>query len=475
MSSMKARIYLIVTILMVVAIAIAVVGLVAMNSIYKAMENETSIVERVSALKDVRSEMQDVLIRVREMVISTDAAEMAREKTAIDELANKQIDPVLNAIVVDPKDAANLQRLRELWTRHKEIVGRIYDNTYANTSAYATRLATGDSLKYWFYFEKPLLCMKELGQAANTPEGTELAMAALETIESMKSIQVQEKLMILEDDPAKVDAASEFGKNEVNRYAALLNKIERMLTNPKVSDAELKQYSDSVMAGIRGKFKDNGNGTATYERGVFTVPENYYNPAFPEASRLYWNEIKPEHGPGFDFYNAIYDLARRDTNAEAYRILQNECNPTRVEETQVMSNIVAGGENLLNEAITGARSDFTQARLALIIVGIVGLAVGIILSVVAVTRITRQLSYTITELTGRSHDVERIAGQLAQGSESLANGATEQASSLEETSSALEEMASMTCQNAGNADKTRETMGDTPCGWLRTARPRSGR
>ena len=459
--SLKGRIYFIVALLIAVALAIGVVGILAMNRIYKAMEYEANITERVSALKDIRFQMQNVLISVREMVISEDATEMAREKSSVDNLVTTIIDPALRELQVEPKDADSLRRLQDLWAKHKEIVQRIYENTYANTSSYATRLATGDSLRYWLYFEAPLRKIYDIGLASDTPEGQQLAMTALQTIEALKSVQLQEKLMVLDDDPANVEKASDFGRAEVNRYAQLLNQIERMLTNPKISDADLKTYSDQIMAGIRGKFKYAGDGTATYEKGVFTVPENYINPQFPEASRLYWSDIKPERGPGFDFYDIIYKLARQDSNAEAFRILLEECNPTRRAETQVIGDIVASGEQLLSGAIDEAQKDYTTAWMTLLTVGAIGLLIGIIASVIAVNRINRQLSHTINELSGRSGDVERIASQLATGSDALAQGANEQASALEETSSALEEMASMTRQNADNAGKTSSTMDNT--------------
>ena len=459
--ALKSRIFSIVLCLVLVALVIGGVGIFAMRNIYNAMEVEASISHRVSLLKDIRSEMQNVLISVREIVISTDSATMKKEKESVDKLASEFIDPQLNTLAVEPEQAAELQQLKALWAKHKGIVNRIYDNTYANTSSYATALSTGDSLKYWLSFEDPLRKIYDYGMAAKSPVGTDLAMTAVQTIEAMKSVQLQEKLMILENNPATIEKISEFGRQEVNRYAALLNKIERILTNPAVDDDELKRYSDQIMAGIRGKFVYHGDGTAAYEKGSFTVPTNYYNPQFPEASRLYWTSIKPERGPGFDFYNTVYDLARRDTNAEAYRILIEECNPTRYAETASIGKIVDTSELQLEKAIQGANSDYSRAYWTLLGVGILGIAASLLLSIIAVGRINKQLTFTIDELSGRSTDVERIAAQLATGSDSLAQGANEQAASLEETSSALEEMASMTRQNADNANKTSETMGDT--------------
>ncbi len=459
--SLKGRIYCIVALLIAVAMAIGAVGVIAMTSMYRAMERESTITGQVSQIKDIRADMQDVLIRAREMVIATDAAAMAKEMDAINTLVQTRIDPRFESLKLDPKYNDKLKRLKELWVNHKKIIQRIYENTYANTTVYATRLAVGGSLRYWLSFEEPLRRIRNYGMAAGTPEGQELAMAALETIEAMKSVQLQEKLMVLEEDQALIEKASDFGREEVNRYAALLNQIERMLTNPKVSDSELKAYSDQIMAKARGNFKYNGDGTATYERMSFTLPAQFINPQFAEASRLYWDEIKPERGPGFEFYDAIYKQARQNSNGEAYRILINECNPTRIVETQLIDEIAVENDRALDEAIANAKTDYTRALWILFVGGALGLAVGIAASVIAVSRINKQLAHTIADLSNRSNDVDRIATQLAAGSDLLSQGATAQAASLEETSSALEEMASMTRQNADNATQTSNTMNET--------------
>lgn len=243
--SLKGRIYFVVAILIAVAVAIGTVGIVAMSEIYAAMEREAYVTERVSQIKDIRSNMQDVLIGVREIVIASEADVMAKEMANIDKIVKEKIDPQLGSLKLEASHAETLRRLQEQWTKHKKIVKDIYDKTYANTSIYATRMATGDSLRYWLSFEAPLRRIYDYGMAANSPEGQKLAMTAIQTIEAMKSVQLQEKLMILEDDQADIEKASTFGQEEVNRYAGLLNQVERMLTNPKVSDAELKAYSDT--------------------------------------------------------------------------------------------------------------------------------------------------------------------------------------------------------------------------------------
>ena len=83
--------------------------------------------------------------------------------------------------------------------------------------------------------------------------------------------------------------------------------------------------------------------------------------------------------------------------------------------------------------------------------GILFGALGVLLSVWIAGSITRPLHRVINGLTAGAEQVSGASGQVAQSSQAMAEGANTQASSLEETSASLEEMASMTRQNAENA------------------------
>jgi methyl-accepting chemotaxis protein len=67
--------------------------------------------------------------------------------------------------------------------------------------------------------------------------------------------------------------------------------------------------------------------------------------------------------------------------------------------------------------------------------------------------ITGKIQRVVTELASGAEQVASAAGEVSSASQSLAEGATEQAAGLQETSSSLEEMASMTKQNANNAQQ----------------------
>lgn len=453
--SFKARIYLIVLILVIVAIFIGVVGIYAMLSINDSIEEEAHHSRQVSNLKDIRSDMQNVLIGVREMVLSPDVEYKNQQKADIDNLATNRIDARFADFKASPEDTANWENLRSTWDKHKGIVERIYDNTRANTKAYAAALASGDSLHFWNSYEPPLRKIVDYGLATGTPQGKDIAFKAMECLEAVKSLQIQDKLLALVTDEQQLVRESELGKSELVRVTKTINELERLVTNPKVANSALVSFNERI-ANSNKDIASFDRGTAVIRRTSFSVPAEFYHSEFSEPSRVYWEDLKPLRGAGPAIFDRVYSLALENSNARAFAILMDECNPTRIEETRIISNIVDSGESKLAAAADHAKQDYKRALTILLICGFAGLGVGVILSIVSVSRLNRSLGSAITELGESSTQVERIASQLAAGSESLADGASQQASSLEESSSALEQMASMTRQNADNARQTNE-------------------
>ena len=454
--SFKARIYFVVLILVVVALFIGGVAFYAMRSINDTVEEESRASRLVSDIKDIRSDMQNVLINVREMVLSPNADYKRQQKTDIDSLAGSRIDARLANFTVEPEDAANWNALRDTWNKHKGIVEKIYNDTYANTKSYAADLAAGDSLKFWNSYEAPLRSIYQAGLASGTEEGKDIALKAIECIEAVKSLQIQDKLLALVTDEEQLAKESELGKSELARVTKTINELERMVTNPSIDSNELASFNTRI-ASSAGDAATFDNGNATIKRAVFSVPSEYHHPDYSNVSRMYWEDLKPIRGAGPAIFDRVYNLSLENSNAKAFNTLLNECNPTRIEETRLINGIVDSGENRLAAAALAARKDSRRALWILLLSGLAGLALGVILSVVSVTRINRALDSAITDLTASSDQVDRIAKQLAAGSESMADGAAQQASSLEESSSALEEMASMTRQNADNAKQTNTT------------------
>ncbi|HMK66297.1 MAG TPA: methyl-accepting chemotaxis protein, partial [Thermodesulfobacteriota bacterium] len=99
---------------------------------------------------------------------------------------------------------------------------------------------------------------------------------------------------------------------------------------------------------------------------------------------------------------------------------------------------------------------------ALVMAGL-GLLIVILGAVVALFivmgSITGPISLTVTGLSEIAEQVSSESTQVSTASQSLAEGASEQAAAIEETSASIEEMASMSRQNADNANQANRLMG----------------
>ncbi len=452
--SFKSKIYTIVAILILVAVVVVGVGLYAMNNIQTALERQTYMAFQLSKLKDIKTDLLNVLISVREIVISEDEGYMRQEKAKLDKLVKEKIDPELASFNVTGANLERWKKLQETWAKHKEIVEKIYANTYANTDFYAAKLSNGDSLTYWFNYMPPIRKIAEVAMADDSPEGKELLYQAMTCVETLKGLQLYEKMAVVAADQASRDSYTEIGMKELALFSAALNKIERLLTNPEISNDRLKQFNSEFSAAGKNKMQFKDDGTVSYGPTRFTLPGDFINPDWREASSVYWRDVKPMRGGGTEIFKKVIELASIDSNGIAFDALINECNPTRLVEDEIISQVVGFGEQGLIASSEAASRDYARALYILCIVAGVGLVVGIVLSFILVRNINSALGSAISSLTESAGDVDYIADNLAASAETLAEGVNEQAASLEETSSALEEISSMTKQNAETAHKT---------------------
>ncbi len=453
--SFQARIYGIALLLIFLTIFATAIGLYGMYNINEAMKTEIRLASDVSTLKDIKSSMQDVLISVREIVLAPTAEQKAVEKSRLD-----QSVAGIDASLASPPQTHGVENewaaLQELWSKHKGIIERIYRESEANSKVYAAALASGDSRAFWHHYDVPLKSIFNAVENDASELGRATALLATQSLEGVRSLEVQEKLMALVTNEEQLQKESEIGKAELARLTATLNRLERLLTNPAVADPQLADFGAALAKQAESHIVFD-KGTATVEKSAFSLPPEFINPALADPSRIYWNDLKPWRGNGPRIFQRVYDLAIQNSNARAFAILMEECNPTRREESRLITEVVKFGDAGLEKAIAVAKADYRRAWFILAFAGLAAIVFGAGLAVYSVRRLNRSLIGAISGLSDRSSDVSQIAGQMAAGANTLAEGATSQASSLEETSSALEQMASMTRQNADSAQKTQIT------------------
>ena len=95
-----------------------------------------------------------------------------------------------------------------------------------------------------------------------------------------------------------------------------------------------------------------------------------------------------------------------------------------------------------------SEATYRSARLLVLTISVVGILLAVTIAVTITIGLTRSLTRLIGQLNLASNQVSISADQVAQSSQQMAEGASQQASSLEEISSSLEEMSAMIKQNA---------------------------
>lgn len=385
--SFKGRIYTIVAVLLLVAVIIGGVAYYALNRIHQAIELESEFASKVSTLKDLRSEMQNVLIGVREIILNEVPEQMKQEKAVIDKLVAEKIDPELATFEVMPKDQESWRQLQALWTKHKDIVGRIYENTYANTDAVAYNITMNGSVNYWTAFDEPIRQLVASARSLNSKEGNDVAFNALGALEAIQGVQMREKLAVMAPTAARREQEDVLARKDLERVNALFDAVERTLTNPKIGDAELRSFSASLADAAKDRVQFAVDGGVTIRPTSVSVPGNFINPDMQSISRLYWDRIKPMRGSGATLLGKALETAAKDSNGIAFQILRDECNPTRNAETKIIGDLVTSGEGALKDAMDGANMVYSWASMALVIVAVVGILIGLVISFASVSRI----------------------------------------------------------------------------------------
>jgi hypothetical protein len=124
--------------------------------------------------------------------------------------------------------------------------------------------------------------------------------------------------------------------------------------------------------------------------------------------------------------------------------------------------------NINQEAGEAAASSAKTQAAFLNVASIVGLIIGVVLAIGLGIVISRSINSALTKLvqglTNGAEQTSSAAGQVSSASQSLAQGASEQAASVEEVTASIEEMASMTKQNATNADEAKSLAASATAG-----------
>jgi len=375
--SMKAKLFSVLILLSVVAIAVAYVGITKMAGMNERMVHVVnSSAQKVRLSGVVTKNLNKVSDAEKSIIIATDINEM--------EAFEKEIRGFLEEVAEDNKKLVELAE-------------------GACTDAYNEAEAAMEKIV-----------------AANDKALAELVNSSDQSNTVIRNIVAAARKALL-----------------ASRITGQMLEIHRAEKN--VILALSKEEMDAEAAAVV-KFKEEVVGNMQELQNMATAEEKVLLDKFQDA----WNKFMIADDEVIKIRNErATELAAELSITEGKRLAEKA--------EGLMGAIVINNDKVMKETGEEAERNYASARMIMLGVSIIGIAIGIILGFIIISGIARALNGIIGNLSDGAEQVGSASEQVAAASQSLAEGASEQASSLEETSSSLEEMASMTRQNADNA------------------------
>ncbi len=410
--SMKARVFSIIGILLLVTLIIVGVSFYGLTRLIATMEAIGSQARRTINLQVVDKIALNRRIATVDVIMATEEADMkavidgtlahlprAMDAELADYLAN--CPTPVPAVYQERHDA-----IKTLWAEYVKQTDAVVALSYANSNNKA--LAINEGLQdFWDAIDRECGQLAELirrnggtsGDAAVRADGVRIALLRF---------RLNLNKYIPEENPAEGQAFHKAADGYFSAIHAALADLAKTL--PAAGGG-------SLAADILRKFQATGD----------------------------------------DAYKRMVDLVTLDTNVKAKALLASAAVPARAKLNAYTTELQAGNMRNMTEGIAEGRALGTSITWLVGALSAIGIVVSVVLAFIVVNALVRGLNRIIGSLSESSEQVTAAAGEISTSSQTLAEGSTEQAASLEETSSALEEMASMTRQNADNATKTNDT------------------
>lgn len=444
--SLRAKLFIVLGMLSVVAMAIAFVGITRLGRINDSLNQVVSV---TSTKQMLSNQMRRTLLAIhraeKNHILSQTREEMDRHAESMQTFEKELSDQKTKLLVLMTE--AEKQRMKDFdkaYEAYKQIQEKARENSEKNTNMQAFELSRGAGRDIFLKGERLLEGMAE----RNTKRIGEL-IAGLKA--ASDSEEVKNKLGTVDESAMRAVLVTQAAENFVSMQRAEKNMILEPTTE-----------------GMQNYIKETQDRYAKL------------NECLTEAERTATEEgkkdiaaIRSAVGEWMENNKKVVALSTENSNEIARKLSGNEGRAAIEAAEAVMAKISEEADRDMSADAKAAQDLYASARVLMICVSVIGILAavglgfsiitGVIRSVKSIFKGLRTLSTAELEQTqaafGRIIDglddgvaqVNDAAGQVSSASQSLAEGASEQASSLEETSSALEQMAAMTRTNAANA------------------------
>ncbi|MDR2338651.1 MAG: methyl-accepting chemotaxis protein [Deltaproteobacteria bacterium] len=451
--SFKIKILLICGILIAVGVIISIVAIRSLNELDDSMESGFAVMtDHAMRIQVIGQHLLTLQTELLEMAY-TDSIEEKNELNDRVGALLPEIDKMMEGYVPLKELATDWKSFADLFREHMLVVERISKLSEDNSAYHARVLTVEGGPRFWAGLAEPILRLYEMARAARTPSATTIAFDALMAVQLLKSLQLQEKMGILAISESSRDDYLKLGGADLDSFIKTMDIIERRLTNPLVSDNDLRAFNLGFKKSAEKSMSFGDGGELSYDKVSFELPREFINPELHELSRHYWEQVKPNRGEALILFSKIGELAKSSSRREALEILRDEFVPRSEVLEKLLEKMVDNADDIVEISMEKAGRTYFRSIMVLILVAVIGLLSGSILAMVSVIGLNRNLVDIMGSLTDKATSLEALSSETTSTSQSLAAGATESAASLEEIRSALMELTGKTQNNASEASE----------------------
>jgi methyl-accepting chemotaxis protein len=458
--SFKAKIMILVVLFVVVVLLVGFSGNIAIKMEKEALLRTNEATTNYNTLQNIAFEMETVASFAKEMILLDLASEKVKLRDEIVRSIQEELAPSIAGYNPKPEIVDQWNLLISTWNDFQDSIKVVIDNSMANTGYYARRLSLDASLVYWNEYVDYFNKMIENAAYVDHYQIQDLIFEAQGCVLKIYALQLYEKLGIQAEDKTIRETYFARAKAELGNITLHLNNIEAIFINPQVNQDVITAFNAEFKKASEGKVQFSGQGSATWHKTPFQLPENFIKPSLRELGTYYYTYIKPLRGGGTDIFDRIRELALQDTNYVALQTLKEKSIPLGHKVDAIIVDLLDEsdvGLRIIREE-TNKTSEMAQTTLYLV-TGI-GLLLGIVLSLIYTSKLNNSLIKITKELSKISDQVEAATEQLAQSASAQAQGAAEYASSIKQTRVTLDNLSEIISGNLELSNAADEVMRD---------------
>ncbi|MDR1312542.1 MAG: methyl-accepting chemotaxis protein [Deltaproteobacteria bacterium] len=459
--SFRVKISIIVGLFVILSLVIGAAGSVSIKVLDTALEHTTQSADHFSTLQTIAFDIEEVAALIRDLIRTEDAVAKARIRAELNDIADKQLAPILASYTPLSDEASSWQSFMGNWVQYIDNIRKVADYSSANSSYLARKLSAGASFKYWMSYEDPMRFLAQKARESPHPLARELEYQFLGCIDAIKGLQLYEKLAVQADTLVAREAALNNARSEMARVTKSMNAMEKLLLNPAVDERRYQDFSTAFTTAGRGKIKFSDEGTADWNVTHFELPPDFVHPELREISNYYWTTVKPMRGGGTEIFNKVAQLASDNSAFMATQILEEVCMPLNRDLRKALSELTQSGRVLQAAVKDEARMATQKALTVLYAVTVAGLVLGIGLAVLFTHKLDTSLAEVTERLRDSSQEVENATIHLKDASHSMAESASESAEAITETRTLLERLAQAIDRNTQLATQADGVMEET--------------